>query len=190
MMKFITLAINYLYDTSWVSTLKRLIKIVVNLFCFFLGSESGALSNSKNWKRITPHSLKSPFYVQGDIGFFYYKKKRYGQFYIAVNTYTKRIFCIPLRNTKSASLIEAIGAMLKEKEFKRTKTLLFDGESGLRSQKVQNIIWQKHGLKIHAEPTYKRNQAERSIREIKLRMAILLDLKGNLCPAAGCVTRD
>jgi hypothetical protein len=60
-----------------------------------------------------------------------------------------------------------------------TKTLLFDGESALRSKKIQNEIFQKHKLKIHAEPYYKRNMAERAIKEIKLRMSLLLDLEGN-----------
>jgi hypothetical protein len=55
--------------------------------------------------------------------------------------------------------------------------LLFDGESGLRSKKTQNIIAEKFKIKVHAEPFYKRNMAERAIREIKLRMAILLDLE-------------
>lgn len=55
--------------------------------------------------------------------------------------------------------------------------LLFDGESGLRSKKAQTIIFDKFNIKVHAEPFYKRNMAERAIREIKLRMAILLDLE-------------
>jgi len=145
-----------------------------------LGSESGALNNTKKWKKITPQSIKSPFYAMADLGFFYYKNKRYGAFYCSVNTFTRRIFCIPIKNTKSSTLIEAIGLMLKDKHFKRVKTVLFDGESGLRSKNAQNIINKKYGLKIHAEPMYKRNQAERCIREIKLRTAILLDLRGTL----------
>jgi hypothetical protein len=58
-----------------------------------------------------------------------------------------------------------------------TRTLLFDGETALRSKKVQNEIFKKCNLKIHAEPYYKRNMAERAIKEIKLRMALLLDIK-------------
>ena len=55
--------------------------------------------------------------------------------------------------------------------------MLFDGESGLRSKKAQNIIADKFNIKVHAEAFYKRNMAERAIREIKLRMAVLLDLE-------------
>lgn len=55
--------------------------------------------------------------------------------------------------------------------------LLFDGESGLRSRKTQKIIADNFNIKIHAEPFFKRNMAERAIREIKLRMAIYLDLE-------------
>lgn len=59
-----------------------------------------------------------------------------------------------------------------------TRTLLFDGESGLRSKQAQSTVYKLHGIKIHAEPFFKRNMAERAIKEIKLRTAILLDLKG------------
>ncbi len=138
------------------------------------------MSNSKQWKRITPLSFKSPYIAQGDLGFFHYKNKKYGQFFCAINTYTNRVFALPIRNTKATTLIEAVGAMKKEKEFKILKLLLFDGESGLRSKKVQKIILEKYNLKIHAEANYKRNQAERAIREIKLRMALFLNLKGNI----------
>lgn len=56
--------------------------------------------------------------------------------------------------------------------------MLFDGETSLRSQKIKNLIKQQHGLRIHAEPYFKRNIAERAVKEIKLRTVILLDLKG------------
>lgn len=59
-----------------------------------------------------------------------------------------------------------------------TRTLLFDGESGLRSKKNQKQIYNEFKIKIHAEPFFKRNMAERAIKEIKLRMAILLDNEG------------
>jgi len=136
------------------------------------------LSNSKKWKRITPLSFQSPFIAQGDLGFFYYNGKEYGQFFCAINTFTKRLFCIPIKNTKSESLMKAIELMKKEKSFRYIHTLLFDGESGLRSKKIQNIILEKFNLTIHAESHYKRNLAERMVREIKLRTSILLNLKG------------
>ena len=55
---------------------------------------------------------------------------------------------------------------------------MFDGVSGLRSKKTQNEIYAQHRIKIHAEPFYKRNMAERAIKEIKLRMAIFCELDG------------
>lgn len=55
---------------------------------------------------------------------------------------------------------------------------MFDGESGLRSKKTQNEIYAQHRIKIHAEPFYKRNMAERAIKEIKLRTAIFCELEG------------
>lgn len=68
--------------------------------------------------------------------------------------------------------------VFKEKEFKLTRTLLFDGESGLKSKKTQQEIFEKCQIKVHAEPFYKRNLVERFIREVKLRTAILCELKG------------
>jgi hypothetical protein len=58
---------------------------------------------------------------------------------------------------------------------------LFDGEAGLRSQKAQSEIAKKYLIKVHAEPFFKRNMAERAIREIKLRLSIVLKLEGQLC---------
>lgn len=43
---------------------------------------------------------------------------------------------------------------------------------------MQRDILEKLNIKIHAEPFWKRAMAERAIREIKLRMAVYLDLKG------------
>lgn len=58
------------------------------------------------------------------------------------------------------------------------RTLLFDGEPGLRSKKAQQEIFEKFNIKIFADPFFKRNFAERAIREIKLRMGLYCNLKG------------
>jgi len=70
----------------------------------------------------------------------------------------------------------------QSRDFKATRTILFDGESGLRSKNVQKIIWDQFQIKIHAEPLFHRHMVERAIREIKLRMALLLDLEGDRFP--------
>jgi hypothetical protein len=82
---------------------------------WYTGPEPGVLSNTKKWKATTPRSQYSPFMVQGDVGFFQYKKKNYGQFFCAVNTFTRKVFAIPIRNLKSNTLIDAIDQMLKVK---------------------------------------------------------------------------
>lgn len=82
------------------------------------------MSNSKRWKATTPESFKSIYYSQGDLGFFAYNKKSYGQFFVAVNTFTKKVFACPIKNTKTATLLEAIGQMKKViKNFKRRSGL-------------------------------------------------------------------
>ena len=60
-----------------------------------------------------------------------------------------------------------------------TAKLLFDGEVALTSKKAQKEIHSKFNIVVHAEPFFKRLMAERAIKEIKLRMRILLNLKSN-----------
>jgi|LakMenEpi03Aug12_release.lakeMendotaPanAssembly.Ray.scaffolds.fasta_scaffold325894_1 hypothetical protein len=78
-----------------------------------LAADVGALSLTPRFKKTIPTSHQSVYTVQGDIGFFYYRKKTYGMFLLFVNTFTKRIFVTPIPNTKSESLIEGIGKMLQ-----------------------------------------------------------------------------
>jgi len=60
-----------------------------------------------------------------------------------------------------------------------TAKLLFDGEVALTSKKAQQEIKTRYNIVVHAEPFFKRLMAERAIKEIKLRMRILLNLKSN-----------
>jgi hypothetical protein len=68
------------------------------------------------------------------------------------------------------------------REFQKVRTLLFDGETALRSKAIQQDILNKLQIKIHAEPYWKRSMAERAIGEIKTRMAIRLKFQGNTPP--------
>jgi hypothetical protein len=98
------------------------------------GPDPGFLSHTKNWKKTTPRSFQSPYYAQGDIGnlnnqkifrftvsfyvfnvpgFFSYNNKKYGQFFCAVQTFTGKVFAVPIRNVKTKSLIDAIQLMTK-----------------------------------------------------------------------------
>jgi hypothetical protein len=71
------------------------------------------LSNSKSWKKITPAIQQSPFTAQGDVGFFSFNNKHYGQFLCVINTYTKKVFAIPIANLKAETLIAAIAQLKK-----------------------------------------------------------------------------
>jgi hypothetical protein len=73
------------------------------------------LSNTKNWKKITSRSYYSPYISQGDIGFFNYKNKEYGQFICFVQTFSKKVAALPIKNLKSETLMLAIGQILKVK---------------------------------------------------------------------------
>lgn len=83
---------------------------------FFLpptGPDVGNLGNTKRWKKITPTSFRSPFLCQGDIGFFYKARKRYGIFLVIVQTWTGRIYSSPIANTRANTLIDALTTLLK-----------------------------------------------------------------------------
>jgi len=67
---------------------------------------------------------------------------------------------------------------MQVREFQKIKTLLFDGESALRSSAAQRDIKNKLGITVHADPYWKRSFAERAIYEIKLRMSIHLNFNG------------
>jgi len=60
-----------------------------------------------------PHSIRSPRYAQGDLGFISLNNKLYGIFLCVVDTYSKQIFAIPIKNNKSDSLISAIKSMMQ-----------------------------------------------------------------------------
>jgi hypothetical protein len=53
------------------------------------------------------------FYVFNVPGFFSYNNKKYGQFFCAVQTFTGKVFAVPIRNVKTKSLIDAIQLMTK-----------------------------------------------------------------------------
>jgi hypothetical protein len=80
---------------------------------FISAPERGSLNNTSLYKKTTPTCFRSPFTVQGDLGFIATNNKKYGIFFVGVQTFSRRIFCIPIKNNKGATLIEAIQAMLK-----------------------------------------------------------------------------
>jgi len=59
---------------------------------------------------------------------------------------------------------------------------LFDGETALRSSKVKKEIWDRYQVEIFAQPGYRRNMAERHIKEFKLRTTIFLKERGKSIP--------
>jgi hypothetical protein len=68
--------------------------------------------------------------------------------------------------------------LLQNKAFANTKKLLFDGESALKGAASQARVLKLFGLKLEAQPGFKRNSAERYVREFKTRTRIALDLEG------------
>ena len=70
------------------------------------------LNHQKKFVRFTVSC--SAFYV---LGFFSYNNKKYGQFFCAVQTFTGKVFAVPIRNVKTKSLIDAIQLMTKVAKF-------------------------------------------------------------------------
>lgn len=98
---------------------------------FLQGPEPGVLSHSALWQKQLPTSFRSPFYCEGDLGFFSYKKKKYGIFFLAVQSFSRHIFCVRIPNTKAKSLYQAIGTMLKVRERVQFKKKFF----------LKEVIW-------------------------------------------------
>lgn len=69
--------------------------------------------------------------------------------------------------------------LLQDRGFETTRTILFDGEAALRSQKAKDEIYNTLGILVRADVFFKRSMAERLVREIKLRMSIHLDFEGS-----------
>ena len=74
------------------------------------------MGHTKRWKKLIPHSFRSPYFLQGDLGFFSYDNKSYGTFFLGVNTFTGKLFVTKISNNKMDTLISAIGKMLKVRE--------------------------------------------------------------------------
>ena len=70
--------------------------------------------------------------------------------------------------------------LIQDTHLKKTKVVLFDGESALANVKAKNEILKRLNIQIYANPSFKRALAERFVKEFKLRMALHLDLKGRL----------
>ena len=183
----------------------------------FLGPDGGELSNTKGWKKAIPMSVRSIYVAEGDLGFFSLRRKKYGAFFLALQSFSRKLFVCPIANTKAASLYAAISLLLKvtggrtlgkgslnnngilnnvkffgwseqQKDFRHTKKLLFDGESALKSTASQDRIFKQFGLRVEAQPGFKRNSAERYVKEFKLRTRVALYLAGR-CFLIACARR-
>jgi hypothetical protein len=75
------------------------------------------MGHTKRWKKLIPPSFRSPYFLQGDLGFFSYDNKSYGSFFLGVNTFTGKLFVTKISNNKMETLILAIGKMLKVRDF-------------------------------------------------------------------------
>lgn len=161
----------------------------LNILFYFLFSapDLGGLNRTKRFKKITPTCFRSPYFAQGDLGYIGLQNKKYGLFFIAVQTRTGRIFVTKVSNAKTPTLLAAIGQMiqvkkdlppppslscslsntcffLQTKPFNLVRTLLFDGEPGLATAAAQQLVLKKYHIKLYADPKAKRNLAERAIR--------------------------
>jgi hypothetical protein len=56
-------------------------------------------------------------------GFFAYQNKKYGNMFVAVQTYTKKIFACPIKNLKIESFMKALETMKKVNDLFFTPSL-------------------------------------------------------------------
>ena len=71
------------------------------------------MANTARFQKHVPTTFRSIFFAEGDIGFIEFKKKKYGLFFVAVQTWTRWVFVTPIPNKKTDSLRLAIQRMLK-----------------------------------------------------------------------------
>jgi hypothetical protein len=90
----------------------------LNILFYFLFSapDLGGLNRTKRFKKITPTCFRSPYFAQGDLGYIGLQNKKYGLFFIAVQTRTGRIFVTKVSNAKTPTLLAAIGQMIQVKK--------------------------------------------------------------------------
>lgn len=53
-----------------------------------------------------------------------------------------------------------------------------DGEAGLSGPAPRKLLLEQYGITLRAQPKYKRMLAERFVKEVKLRVAVALELQG------------
>lgn len=82
----------------------------------FLAPDLGALNRTKQFKKVTPTSFRSPYFAQADLGYIGRNNKKYGMFFLAVQTVTGRIFVTKVSNAKTPTLLAAIGKMTQVKK--------------------------------------------------------------------------
>ncbi len=118
------------------------------------GPDVGELGNTKTWKNSQPTSVRSPYVSEGDLGFFSYKKKRYGAFFLAVQTYSRRIFVAPIANTKAESIYKAIGLMLKVTSWLAAAPFWFAKNKKMNDLEVPLFFVAEQGLCQHQEAAF------------------------------------
>jgi hypothetical protein len=118
------------------------------------GPDVGELGNTKTWKNSQPTSVRSPYVSEGDLGFFSYKKKRYGAFFLAVQTYSRRIFVAPIANTKAESIYKAIGLMLKVTSWLAAAPFWFARNKKINDLEVPLFFVAEQGLCQHQEAAF------------------------------------
>ena len=89
------------------------------------GPDSGFIGHTSQWKKQLPTSFRSPFYCEGDLGFFSYRSRKYGIFFLALQTFTRQIFAVRIPNTKAESIYQAISTMLKVTHTQQVQSLNF-----------------------------------------------------------------
>jgi len=100
------------------------------------------LGHTKRYRKVLPTSFRSPYFTEGDIGYFYFKKRRYGSFYLALQTFTRKVFVTRIPNTREASLIAAIAAMKKVLYFMTFFERKKYSQKSVVSAKPAKLLWQ------------------------------------------------
>lgn len=180
-MKAITLhdgANNKRCQQEWKLWQKEIKKLRNSLILVSSKKGDGRATSGAQRQLSLPAVFRHPAWVSADLGFIRMKGHNYGQFFLAIQTLTNRVFVTKIPNKQWSSLRDAVERMLKTQGFELTTRMLMDGEAAFSEKNVSTLsnpsfrvirIWPDSGRMAY--------QAERSIRTFKSVISDILYIK-------------
>lgn len=158
---------------------RRQVKKLRNSLILVSSKKGDGRATSGARRRLSlPAVFRHPAWVSADLGFIRMKGHNYGQFFLAIQTLTNRVFVTKIPNKQWPSLREAVERMFKTQGFEQTTRMLMDGEAAFSEKNVSTLS--KHSfrvIRIWPDSGRMAYQAERAIRTFKSVISDILYIK-------------